>query len=70
MKNKFYDLLIFIIGVFFFYYLSRNVLPENLSNIQKRQFIRWGVIGLLFGSLIVYVIGGFIYKKWKAKKKE
>ena len=67
-KNKFYELLIFVLE-FIFFILVKNFVPDGLSNIQSRQYLGWIGIGN-YGGLMVYVIGVLIYKKWKNNTKK
>ena len=62
LKNKLFFTIVFCL---FFYFVDKNFLPEGLTNIQSRQYLGWIGIGILYGGLMVYVIGVVIYKVWK-----
>ena len=63
--NKGYTLLLWFFGLGITYLIRQFFVDSNLTGIERRIQMRWIGIGVLYGGLMVYVIGGLIYKKWK-----
>jgi hypothetical protein len=47
------------------YFIDENFVPKDLTNIQSRLYLRWIGIGILYGGLVMYIIGVLLYKMWK-----
>ena len=63
------NLTIKIVLIVFIYFLAHfideNFVPKDLTNIQSRLYLRWIGIGILYGGLVMYIIGVLLYKMWK-----
>lgn len=62
--NKLYTLLFWVFGLGITYLIRHFFVDSNLTGIERRIQMGWIGIGILYGGLMVYVIGRFIYKKW------
>jgi hypothetical protein len=47
------------------YFIDENFVPKDLTNIQSRLYLGWICIGILYGGLVMYIIGVLLYKMWK-----
>ena len=65
MKSKIYLIIFLLIVVLLSRFIGENLIDSNLTEIERRIQIRWIWIGILYGGLMVYVIGVVIYKAWK-----
>ena len=65
MKSKIYLIIFLLIVVLLSRFIGENLIDSKLTGIERRIQIRWIWIGILYGGLMVYVIGVVIYKVWK-----
>ena len=65
MKSKIYLIIFLLIVVLLSRFIGENLIDSKLTGIERRIQIRWIWIGILYGGLMVYVIGVVIYKAWK-----